>query len=372
MAICQKSLTTFHNMGAIWAGLAIAAVGAGTSAYGSSQNASATRDQAKFNAYLENKFGKKWGASAEELEKQKLDKLYDVGNIFERFEGAGAFGDTNTLENLRKAQEDFAALGAGDFTGFESQLRSIMQDNLVNTVGAGAPVGTYTNISADSVMNLRRQGLGEASAITGLLSGLSNELLGIEFGVMDRSFEQRYNIDRSRLSAVTGNSMQAAQTAGVGTQAAGGALQSIGGSIANYGMMKAGYGGSGTQGAPKAVPLNPDGSPMPGYTVSPGGYYMQTPYGFTPTPIGTPGSPYSGGIRVNNGGTAWNPDYLPEIDPYGNPVDGGVLPTRIDNTMPVQQAQQLLAYDQMGGAGYVQNWANSTLAQIVGSTFSNP
>lgn len=353
-------------MGAVLAiaGLATAAVGAGVSAYGTSQNASATRDQAKFNAYLENKFGKKWGASAQELETQKLDKLYDVGNIFERFEGAGAFGDTNTLENLRKAQSDFAALGAGDFTGFESQLRSIMQDNLVNTVGAGAPVGTYTNISADSVMNLRRQGLGEASSITGLLSGLSNELLGIEFGVMDRGFEQRYNIDRGRLSAVTGNSMAAAQTAGVATQAVGNAGQSIGASMLSYGMASQGYSGGGTQGAPKAVPLNPDGSPMPGYSVSSGGYYINTPPSYNPSP--TTRSIYRGGGPIDS-----VMNELPFLDPFYNPVDGEVLPTRNDISSQVP-ATQLFAYDQMGGAGFIQNSANDYMNRIIGSTFNIP
>lgn len=298
MAICQKFLTTFHNMGAVLAiaGIATAAVGAGVSAYGTSQNASATRDQAKFNAYLENKFGKKWGANAQELETQKLDKLYDVGNIFERFEGAGAFGDTNTLENLRKAQSDFAALGAGDFTGFESQLRSIMQDNLVNTVGAGAPVGTYTNISADSVMNLRRQGLGEATSVTGFLSSLSNELLGIEFGVMDRGFEQRYNIDRGRLSAVTGNSMAAAQTAGVGTQAAGGAVQSIGASMTNYGLTTAKMNsGSGNSGAQRAIPLTSQELASTGYMGGAANYYSQSPSSYNAP---TTRSIYGGGGAI--------------------------------------------------------------------------
>lgn len=314
-------------MGAIIAGIGLAAtaVGAGVSAYGTSQNASATRDQAKFNAYLENKFGKKWVANAEEFEQQKLDKLYDVGNIFERFEGAGAFGDTDTLENLRKAQDDFSSLAAGDFTGFESQLRSIMQDNLVSTFGSGAPIGTYTNISADSVMNLRRQGLGEASAVTGLLSGLSNELLGIEFGVMDQSFEQRYNIDRGRLSAVTGNSMAAAQTAGVGTQAIGGAVQSIGGSLTGYGMMKAGYGG-GSMNATKGVPLDNSGNPINGWQVGGDGYYQMgggSPYVGTPYPSVAPS--YTGAPRVSaySGDVNYGTGDIPVIDPYANP---SVLP----------------------------------------------
>ncbi len=363
MAICQKFLTTFHNMGALLTiaaiGAGVSAVGAGVSAYGTSQNASATRDQAKFNAYLENKFGKKWGASAQELETQKLDKLYDVGNIFERFEGAGAFGDTNTLENLRKAQSDFAALGAGDFTGFESQLRSIMQDNLVNTVGAGAPVGTYTNISADSVMNLRRQGLGEATSVTGFLSGLSNELLGIEFGVMDRGFEQRYNIDRGRLSAVTGNSMAAAQTSGVGTQAAGGAVQSIGASMTNYGLTAAGYGDSNNN-QNTGVSSTRTASQRPGLNT--GGYYMDTPsvYNTSQSSYNAPTtrSIYGGGRSIDS-----VMNVLPAIGDFENVVDGELLPPINTSSYPAS-TQQIFGFDQMGGAGYVQNWANATLAQV--------
>lgn len=223
-------------MGAIIAGLAIGAVGAGVSAYGTSQNASATRDQAKLNAYLENKFGKKWMGNAEELISDKEEKLYDIANIFDRFEGAGAFGDTDTLENLRQAQSDFAALAAGDYSGFESQLRQAMDSNLINSFGTGAPIGSYAELSANTLMDLRRTGLSEAEGITSLLSNLSNELLGIEFGVMDQGFNLKYGIDRARLDGVTGNSMAAAQTAGVATQAAGGAITSIGSSITSYGM----------------------------------------------------------------------------------------------------------------------------------------
>lgn len=223
-------------MGVALAALAIGAVGAGVSAAGTAQNASATREQAKFNAYLENKFGKKWLGITDDFIAEKEEALYGLGNIFERFEGGGAFGDTDTLANLRKAQEDFSLLAAGNFDGFSDQLRSIMQDNLVSTFGSGAPIGSYTDLSANALMDLRRTGLDTATAITSNLHNLSKDLLGLEFGVMDQGYNTKYMIDRNRLSAVTGNSMTAAQTAGIGTTAAGNALSSVGSSMLSYGM----------------------------------------------------------------------------------------------------------------------------------------
>lgn len=296
-------------MGVALAALAVGAVGAGVSAAGAAQNASATRDQAKFNAYLENKFGKKWQGLTDEYISDKEDKLYGLANIFDRFEGAGAFGDTNTLANLRKAQEDFSALAAGDFEGFDNQLRSIMTDNLTSVFGAGAPIGSYTDLSARAVMDLRREGLDTASAVTNNLHNLSTSLLGLEFGVMDQAYQTKYMLDRNRLSAITGYSTQAAQQAGIGTTAAGNALTSIGSSMLSYGMYQQGLN------AQQPSAYRPAGTPS-GFGSS--SVANPSPVSYRPPTISSP-VPYVGG----GGGSSLD---LPVIGPYDNPPDS-VLPS---------------------------------------------
>ncbi len=324
-------------MGYIIAGLAIAAVGAGTSAVGTSQNASAVRDAAKFNAYLENKFGKKWTATADNLIKEKEDKLYNIGDIFERFNGGGAFGDTNTLSNLRKYQEDFSDLAAGDFSSFEGQLRSAMLDNLSTSVGTGSPVGSYAELSANTLLNLRRTGAAEAASTTGLLSGLHNELLGMEFGVMDQGFNLKYKIDRDRLSAITGYQSQAASTAGVGTQAAGTALQQIGSSIASYGMYQGQQsGGAGAGGQSGFYTGGSQGNIMGsgGASQRPTPYAYSAPAAYASAPIGynapvIASSPSYAGLPASYPSSS-GPAYgvLPALDPYQD--IGGYSATNYD------------------------------------------
>lgn len=358
-------------MGYIVAGLAIAAAGAGTSAYGTAQNAQATADQAQLNAYLENKFAKKWTANAQALEDDKLNKLYNIGSIFDRFQSSGAFGDTSTLENLRKAQEDFSLLAAGDFSRFDNQLRQVMKDNLVAAGGTGSPIGTYANLSADTILNFRRTGLSDAVALSGYLSGESMNLLNAEFGVLDRGFETRYGIDRNRLNAVTGNMMTAAQQTGVGTAAYGNALQQVGSSLYSYGM--SGLSGTNTTGAPKAIPLDASGNAM-GYSVGADGYYYPsattvaapisyksvTPVGYSSyspkTPIYPPLTPMNDSVYGN----------IPEIPPYYNPVDGEnpLLPPA--GTVGYGFTWEPGTSAPAGSLGYGYNPLNSVGASIVG------
>jgi hypothetical protein len=230
-AISQFSL--FH--GAIIAGAAIAAVGAGVSAYGTAQNAAAVGDAADFAAYLENQLAKRQRAKLDTLITDKETKLAGINTILDRFQGGGAFGSSGVLENIRSAQSDFAALGAGDFSSFQDQLDNILKSTLANTYGSGAPDGTFTQLAADTVMNLRQGGLNTALTTGEFLSAESNRLLGAEFGIMDQEFENQYMIERNRVSGITGNMMISAQQEGVGTQAAGTALTQIGGLVTGVG-----------------------------------------------------------------------------------------------------------------------------------------
>lgn len=359
-------------MGYIIAGLAIAAVGAGVSAKGTADNAESQKDAALNNILLENKFAKKWTGKAEALQADQLDKLYNLGNIFDRFESTGAFGNTSVLKNLRTAQEDFAALGAGDFTKFDKQLRSVMNDNLVTTFGSGAPIGTYAGLSADAIMNFRRTGVSDATAITGFLSQESNNLLSMEFGVLDRGFERTFGIDRQRLNTAQGNYSTAAATAGVGTSAYGSAMQSIGTSIASYGLASQGKtppsNGSGYGAPPKAIPLTESGQPI-GYSVGASGYYVPN----APTSYSAPVS-YGSARPANNS----YPSYVPPTATFlpSNPSSGsvGVLPSVMGSGPPTYEQAETYALRResafsMYGAGAwePQPWQSlvSTGAQIV-------
>lgn len=212
----------------VWIAAAAVAAGAAISASGSAANAEAIAEAQKEIEDAENAFAGKWTSILNDDIKSKEEKLYNLGNIFDRFESTGAFGDTNTLENLRKAQNDFSALAAGDFSGFESQLRKTLSDTLINTVGSGAPVGTFAGLAADQQMQFRLQGVETSANLSEFFSGQANQLLGLEFGIMDQRFDKGYNIDRNRLTSVNAAQLGQANTEGIAMQSWGGALQTAG------------------------------------------------------------------------------------------------------------------------------------------------
>jgi hypothetical protein len=220
---------------------ATVAVGAGVSALGTAKNASASRKASKANAKAQGELYDRQALSLNNLIGEKKDKLYNLGNIFDRFESTGAFGDTDTLKNLRKAQSDYAALAAGDFTGFESQLRKGMSDALINTVGSGSPIGAYAGLAADQQMQFRKDGIETAMSISDYLSRESQSLLGSEFGIMDQRFNTMYELDKNKVGGTNASRSEAAATAGVGTQAIGSALQQAGGSLYSQGRLNQQY-----------------------------------------------------------------------------------------------------------------------------------
>jgi hypothetical protein len=224
-------------MGFIAAGLAVAAIGAGVSAYGASQNAQAQADAAAAASRAESNLYNKWAPKLDTLIKDKEEILYNSGDIFDRYASTGAFGKNNQVpENLRQAQEDFSKLAAGDFSGFESQLRKSMGDALVSTVGRGSPVGAYSQLAADTIMNYRQSGIQTATGLTDFFANQTQNLLATEFGIMDQKFEAGYSLERSKVTGVNENNMLAARTVGMGTMAWGQAGQTIGGAMASYGM----------------------------------------------------------------------------------------------------------------------------------------
>lgn len=222
-------------MGAIIAGAAIAAVGAGVSAYGASQSASAQKDAAKYAALLEKRFADEQTTKLDTLITEKTNRLDGINTILEKYNGGGAFSSNDVLANIRKAQADTSALAAGDFTAFQGQLESIMKSTLAGTYGSGSPIGTFANLSASNIYNLRSQGLNSALQTGQFLNAASTDLLTSEFGLLDQQFNTQYQIGRNKITAITGDLATAAQQTGIGTSAVGGALSSIGSGIATSG-----------------------------------------------------------------------------------------------------------------------------------------
>jgi hypothetical protein len=222
-------------------GLGLAGIGAIGSAIGTAKSAKAANKAAKANAKANEELYSRQSLSLDGLINEKKEKLYNLGGIFDRFESTGAFGDTDTLRNLRQAQSDFSSLAAGDFTGFEAQLRKGMSDALINTVGSGSPIGAFAGLAADQQMNFRKEGIGQALSISDYLSRESQSLLGNEFGILDQSFNTRYQLDKDRVQGVNAGRSAAAATQGVPQQAFGTAFQQAGGSAFSYGQHQDAY-----------------------------------------------------------------------------------------------------------------------------------
>lgn len=300
-------------MGFVAAGLAVAGIGSIMGASGAKKNAKAQKKAAEKAARERQLLYERQSSKLNETIKEKEDKLYDLGNIFDRFESTGAFGDTNTLENIRTAQEDFSRLAAGDFTGFESQLRKSMSDALVGTVQSGAPIGTYAELAADSQMNFRLQGIQSAVGISEFLDSQSKSLLGLEFGIMDQEFETGYRLDADRVTGVAQENAKAAATAGIGQTALGGAISQIGSSISSFGTY-----------TDKLALARQQNSAMD-YFTNPSTPYRSFNSAATPTrmPVSSGGVSADYGLR-----TDLVPDLPAAYADVNIPIDGSLLPPR--------------------------------------------
>lgn len=232
-------------MGFIAAGLAVAAVGAGVSAYGAAKNASAKAKAASYGIQGEQDLYERQSKELNKLIKQKNKDVAGVQNVLDRLVQKGIIGGgrKNVIRKLQSTQKDYAKLAAGNFDPFEKLLKSRMNDALIGTVSTGAPIGTYAELSAETLNTLRQQGIQTTENIGGYLSNegtkrLNEEyrMLGTEFGVMDQKFNTAYQLDRTRATNQSNLQMQKAATVGVGTTAIGNAIQTVGTTALTYGM----------------------------------------------------------------------------------------------------------------------------------------
>lgn len=253
------------NMGLIAAGIAVAAVGAGASAYGSAKQASASKDAAKYAALLEKKFAEDSQKKLDDVIKQKEEKALGINELLDRYGGGAVAGSQENLDLLRKTQNDFLRLGAGDFSAFEDQLKDIMASTMANTFGAGSPVGSFTQLSAQNVANMRQAGLQTGAQVGQILGGDAYNLLGIEYGLLDQGYAGYRDIEGRKVGAISGYLQQAAESAGANWQAGGSFLTSLGGAMVTGGL-GAGSGQipwlSGKMGAPTSGSIPFQGSPM--------------------------------------------------------------------------------------------------------------
>jgi len=327
-----------------------AVAGAGISAAGAAQNADKQRSMAWANIQANRAFTKDAQRQIDILADEKLTKLGNSSDVISRL-GGGIFGDDPQVEkDLRESQANFAALASGNFDGFENLLRSTTQKNLAGSIGS--PVGTFTRLSAEDQFNMMQTGLKNSLATSEFFGSQTNNLLGIEFGIMDQRVNAKLQLKANEVAA-TGQALTgAAQSSGLGTVALGQGISQASSAIGQaYGSYAKSQAASQMQGdlfaatnnIPKAIPVDQYGGSYLNNPLSSG---SSNPYtGFSPTAGALPQSSVQSVM-----GLGPPPDIVfdnnslpsPEIAPtfsYGDPLwtgydvrndlfGGGVLPPK--------------------------------------------
>lgn len=318
-------------------------IGSIFSGIGASKNASAIRKATAAASGRVSAFTNEFTAESKDQKANKLNILGNSEDVFRRI-GGFIFGDTETEDNLRKAQGQFSALAAGDTSGFTREIESIVKSAFANT--SGSPKGAFENLSARNLFDFRSQGLNNALSLTNQIAGLGQGLINTEFGINDQDFNNRMRLRENEVNQLNALSLQSAQTRGAGAAAIGNAFNTFGQGMAAYGQAQYNqqvfdtYGlpqlinqqkqALGASGSNAAVPILP--------SVASGGTY--TPLNVTNPSIGLPygGNPfspqYASGVGANGG-----PGVLPALG--GSLIDlvggFGVAPIRVGQGNPNQE-----------------------------------
>lgn len=173
---------------------------------------------------------------SEDLGKTKQDYLETGDPLLEM--GKFMFGDasSSTLSNLRKAQSDFAALAAGDTSGFSREVANIVRSSLANTFGG--PRGSFENTSAKNLFAFRQGGMQSAMGLTDFFNRAGTQLTGAKFGILDQTFNQQLALRQNELGQINQFRLGKAETAGAGWLGLGNALNAGAGAFSNLGLMK--------------------------------------------------------------------------------------------------------------------------------------
>ena len=205
---------------------------AAASAYAAKQQSDAVAGAAQASSKKQKAFAKEATQKLGDLRDQKLAELKS-GNIFNEM-GGFIFGDSNdgVMKNLRKTQSDNAALAAGDTSGFQREVKSIIHRSLAETFGA--PKGSFENLSSKNLFLLKNQGLANATATTGLFQNIGSSLYNFKFGILDQALDKELNIKNQSQQAEAVYANQAAMQEGSGYAALGNVLSAAGQAYSGY------------------------------------------------------------------------------------------------------------------------------------------
>jgi hypothetical protein len=317
---------------------------------GASQRASDIKKAVKRNTRDVKKFTKDQLEKSDELSEQK-QKYLEEGDPFADM-GRFIFGDPSaaTYSNLRKSQSDFAKLAAGDTTGFQKEVSSIVSNSLASTFGG--PRGSFENLSAKNLLNFRQLGANTAMSLTDYFGRSGQQLFGNKFGILDQTFDRQAKLNEYQTNAINQMRLEKAGQSGVGMSALGNTFQAIGSGLSTYGAYTAGEAalkqnqtnmdkyfsilGAGSKVANAVMPSAsfnqpplPFNSPMPTSMAAyggGGGYLSPTSLmdgfiglgGFAPRSFGTPFSSMVGSTFMTNASFANSP-----IAQYANPAAAG-------------------------------------------------
>ena len=192
---------------------------------------------------------------------ESLDTLFRAETEQKRENLEFVFGES--IDDIREAQRESAALAAGNFSGFMQELEADTVGILAGT--EGRPIGAFENLAARNRLLARSRGISESLALSDFIaregtvdppSALSvfgaaqgvaefearedaEELafrerqLDRELNLRDAFFNKRFEISRLGLLAEADALRGAAASAGIGSFAAGSTLQTAGAAVGN-------------------------------------------------------------------------------------------------------------------------------------------
>lgn len=203
---------------------------------GASKRAKAIKKAIKYNVRDIRNFSKEQIKKSDELGTTKQTYL-EEGDPFADM-GRFIFGDpsASTYSNIRKSQADFARLAAGDTSGFQKEVSSIVSNSLATTFGG--PRGSFENLSAKNLLNFRQLGANTAMSLTDYFGRAGQQLIGNKFGILDNTFERQLRLREFETNSIANQRLQRAQQSGVGWMAAGNVAQAAASALSGFGTLK--------------------------------------------------------------------------------------------------------------------------------------
>lgn len=178
-----------------------------------------------------NKFTDQFIKESGDIKNKKDDILANSGDVFDRI-GGFIFGDgSSSLSSLRKAQEDFSNLAAGDTSGFQQETQAIVSSALANTIGG--PRGSFENLSAKNLFDFRSSGLRNALSLNNSFADLGSRLINTEFGIIDNDFNARLRLEDNRVKQLNSLGLQRAGLEGSNLAAIGNVFNTTGTAISS-------------------------------------------------------------------------------------------------------------------------------------------